>query len=168
MNVDPYAADAAVKLAVNLTETLSKNTVSYVINKREQIKLNNEKDTIIREYEELTNRLMDDNSQFENIAKSYKAMYEQIEITPENLEYLQNTIRGVLSIISGQSETTKDQEDGFEMLLDLVTVDTLKTMQLLGFNYKKAIGEPLTEICAEKIKNWGNLNSKQNGNGKRK
>ena len=26
----------------------------------------------------------------------------------------------------------------------MISVDTLKTMQLLGFNYKAAIGEPLT------------------------
>lgn len=33
---------------------------------------------------------------------------------------------------------------------------TLKTMQLLGFNYKAAIGEPLTEICANAISKLGN------------
>ncbi len=26
----------------------------------------------------------------------------------------------------------------------MISVDTLKTMQLIGFNYKSAIGEPLT------------------------
>lgn len=28
--------------------------------------------------------------------------------------------------------------------MELISVDTLKTMQLIGFNYKTAIGEPLT------------------------
>lgn len=41
--------------------------------------------------------------------------------------------------------------DSFEMIKDLISVDTLKTMQLLGFNYKAAIGEPLTELCASAI-----------------
>ena len=39
---------------------------------------------------------------------------------------------------------------------ELISVDTLKTMQLLGFNYKAAIGEPLTEICANAISKLGN------------
>lgn len=39
---------------------------------------------------------------------------------------------------------------------ELISVDTLKTMQLLGFNYKAAIGEPLTKICAEAITKIGN------------
>lgn len=34
-------------------------------------------------------------------------------------------------------------------------MDTLKTMQLLGFNYKAAIGEPLTQICAKAITSFG-------------
>ena len=29
-------------------------------------------------------------------------------------------------------------------------------MQLIGFNYKAAIGEPLTLLCAEKIKSLSN------------
>lgn len=39
------------------------------------------------------------------------------------------------------------------MLIDFIQVDTLRTMQLLGFNYKKAIGEPLTKLCADAISN---------------
>ena len=37
--------------------------------------------------------------------------------------------------------------------------DTLKSMQLLGFNYKAAIGEPLTQLCANAITVWGNKNN---------
>jgi len=50
--------------------------------------------------------------------------------------------------------------------LDLLNKDTLKTMQLIGFNYKEAIGRPLTEICADALhqklqltKNKANSNS---------
>ena len=46
-------------------------------------------------------------------------------------------------------------------------MDTLKTMQLLGFNYKAAIGEPLTQICANAITNLGNK-QKTNSNQQKK
>ena len=36
------------------------------------------------------------------------------------------------------------QVESYEQIKELISVDTLKTMQLLGFNYKAAIGEPLT------------------------
>ena len=45
-----------------------------------------------------------------------------------------------------------------EQIKELISVDTLKTMQLLGFNYKAAIGEPLTQICADAISNMGSKN----------
>ena len=45
--------------------------------------------------------------------------------------------------------------DSFSKIKDLIMVDTLKSMQLLGFNYKKTIGEPLTDLCANKISSIG-------------
>ena len=50
----------------------------------------------------------------------------------------------------------QSQVESYEQLKELISVDTLKTMQLLGFNYKAAIGEPLTEICANAISKLGN------------
>jgi len=38
---------------------------------------------------------------------------------------------------------------------------------MLGFNYKAAIGEPLTRICANAISNWGNK-PKYNSNNPKK
>ncbi|MCD5417299.1 hypothetical protein LR021_02885 [Candidatus Bipolaricaulota bacterium] len=38
-----------------------------------------------------------------------------------------------------------------EQIKELISIDTLKTIQLLGFNYKAAIGEPLTQLCANAI-----------------
>jgi hypothetical protein len=35
-------------------------------------------------------------------------------------------------------------------------------MQLLGFNYKAAIGEPLTELCANAILSKGKSHNKTN------
>lgn len=43
--------------------------------------------------------------------------------------------------------------ESFESLKSLISADTLKAMQLLGFDYKKAIGDPLTEACARAITN---------------
>lgn len=51
--------------------------------------------------------------------------------------------------------------DSLNGIKELISKDVLKTMQLLGFNYKAAIGEPLTEICANKIKGIANTSKKQ-------
>ena len=72
---------------------------------------------------------------------------------------------GIIKTFQLASAVTKGEEEiaqataqveSYEQIKELISVDTLKTMQLLGFNYKAAIGEPLTQICANAISNIGN------------
>lgn len=71
----------------------------------------------------------------------------------------------------GEDEVQKvnAQVDSYEQIKELISIDTLKTMQLLGFNYKAAIGEPLTQICAKAISSFGDKkNTVSNKNTNRK
>ena len=97
------------------------------------------------------------------IAQSYKSELEKVVISDEDIQHLHNTVSNILEIIKsiqianalpkGEDEIAKvkSQVESYEQIKELISVDTLKTMQLLGFNYKAAIGEPLTEICANAI-----------------
>ena len=102
------------------------------------------------------------------IAQSYKSELEKVVISDEDIQHLHNTVSNILEIIKsiqiasalpkGEDEIAKvkSQVESYEQIKELISVDTLKTMQLLGFNYKAAIGEPLTEICANAISKLGN------------
>ena len=70
-------------------------------------------------------------------------------------------LTGVMGKSEIEKEKVKAQVDGYEQIKELISVDTLKTMQLLGFNYKAAIGEPLTHLCANAIAGWGNKSNAQ-------
>ena len=78
-------------------------------------------------------------------------------ISDEDIKHLHNTISRVLDIlrletpVSGNADDNYDPYGHFESAKELINMDTLKTMQLLGFNYKAAIGEPLTQLCANAI-----------------
>lgn len=61
-----------------------------------------------------------------------------------------------------------NQENNMIGLVKLLDKDTLKTMQLLGFNYKAAIGAPLTEACSEAIRTKLSFNTKNSNSNKRK
>lgn len=74
------------------------------------------------------------------------------------------TIGRVLQIFAGMNANSNIT--AFEPLKNLISIDTLKAMQLIGFNYKEAIGEPLTHACANAIKN--KLAPKNNFNERRK
>jgi len=76
---------------------------------------------------------------------------------------LHNTLERVISLLSSFTSVEDGKEDSMKQLVALLNKDTLKTMQLLGFNYKEAIGEPLTEVCSNAIRNkLGGLSSKKN------
>jgi hypothetical protein len=156
MTVDPEL----VNLGVRLAETTVKGTWSKVSDKIRQIKTDKDKDSQIRRYDELVKSLVDEKSEIEDIAKAYKEQLEKITISDSDIESLHHTVESIVNIIIGAgftgSETdTEKQEskDSINALLALLNSDTLKTLQLLGYNYKEAIGIPLTEVTADFISN---------------
>lgn len=48
-------------------------------------------------------------------------------------------------------ETREAVDKQIKALKTLLSEETIKILQLLGFNFKRAIGEPLTEILRNKI-----------------
>ncbi|QRV01767.1 hypothetical protein JTE88_06645 [Arcanobacterium phocisimile] len=111
-------------------------------------------DEMCNSYEEIINELIQDRSQAIAIAQAYQAELERYTISDDDIKHLHNTIAHALNLLSQFSPDSNI--DGLESISSLISVDTLKAMQLLGFNYKTAIGEPLTNACAEFIeKNLG-------------
>lgn len=100
------------------------------------------------------------------IAQAYKAELDRIVISDEDIAHLHATISRLLDLIKVFSPETPVET--FASAKDLISIDTLKTMQLLGFNYKAAIGEPLTQLCANAISNIGRNNAKQQNSNKSK
>lgn len=143
----------------------------------------------INAYEDAFNKLIHENQELKSIALRYKDEYDQIYLNEKDIEYLQktatrlinmfmpkvddeskrklheslltqgNTEEQVNNYIKQWAQKQEYQRASFEQLVDLIQVDTLRTMQLLGFNYRKAIGEPLTEITARSIANSFSENS---------
>lgn len=141
--------DYIVQLGLQLTELAFKGTVSKIQQKIETTKsLKNDKKTL-ELYDEIVNELIEDRAEAIRIAQTYKIELDKYEISDKDIEHLHNTLTKILNIIQEMSPGV--DLSSFENFKELVNVDTLKAMQLVGFNYKKAIGEPLTELCSRKI-----------------
>ena len=154
--------DQIIQLGARLLELAGKQTYNWVTTKMQLAK---QKDTMAEQqtaYEEIIMELLNGKHEMEQIAREYKRLYDQISISDEDIEYLQKTIRRVLDVLLNQTPYTKTEDvESYEMLINLINKDTLKTMQLLGFNYKEAIGEPLTEITSSAIYGAFNKNTKK-------
>ena len=137
-----------VELGAQLGILAAKNTASTIYNKISVLKLKKADEKTIAEYEEIINDLITEKQELIRIANAYKQQYENINISDEDMEYLHNTLRIVLESTSPDGKT----DENLSVALAFLNKDTLKTMQLIGFNYKEGIGRPLTELCEEWIK----------------
>ena len=106
-------------------------------------------------YENILNGLLNERAEALRIAQAYRDELEKVEISDEDIEHLHNTVERLIEIIKNflikqnngeDNQEIQEQISSFEQIKELISVDTLKTMQLLGFNYKQAIGDPLTMI----------------------
>lgn len=144
---------ALVDLGVQLTTLAVKRTATAVTNKIKTTKEVRDADKLRNVYDEIVNELLNERDEAVRIAQAYRSELERIVISDEDIKHLESTVTNVLEILKGFSPDMP--VDSFEQFKSLISVDTLKTMQLLGFNYKAAIGEPLTNICADAIHSLG-------------
>ncbi len=148
------------KMGMDLTELAVKSTATAIHGKIESVKKEKNIETVRNTYDEIVNQLLSEREESIRIAQAYKEELEKVVISDQDIEHLHNTVTKMLEILKLMSPQN-EAINSFEMLKELISIDTLKTMQLLGFNYKAAIGEPLTELCANAI---GNLGKKERNN----
>ena len=156
-----------VEMGASLAELVIKGTASAVNKKIRAAKEIKDSEKLRIMYDELINEVLQEREEAVRIALVYKAELDRIEISDKDIEHLHNTVSRVLEIIKaiqlagtlGKPESEREKIEIQEQIKELISVDTLKSMQLLGFNYKAAIGEPLTQLCANAITGWGNKNN---------
>ncbi|MDU1213465.1 hypothetical protein [Finegoldia magna] len=148
-----------IDLGIRLGELAFVNTTSFVSTKIKSFK--NEKDIqkLKNNYEEIINQLLDEKQEAIRIAQAYREEVENTNISDDKIDYLHNTVAKALKVLDSYSG---DKEMEVTDIVKLIDKDVLKTMQLLGFNYKDAIGQPLTDLCRDYINSKSISNSYQN------
>lgn len=142
---DIYIAEL-LGLGVALTELAVKGTATAISSKIKTVKEEKNVDKVRATYDEIINELLSEREEAVRIAQSYKSELEKVVISDEDIQHLHNTVTRILELVkkSQGNGDVNNQIQAYEQIKELISVDTLKTMQLLGFNYKAAIGEPLT------------------------
>lgn len=148
--MDDQFAAAIANTGTQLAVLAAKGTAATVSNKFQAIRNKKNLDEVCNSYEEIINELVAERAQAISIANAYESELKRYEITDDDIEHLQQTIGNALDILNSFSPDS--DVAALEQFKSLVSVNTLKAMQLLGFDYKKAIGDPLTEVCADAIR----------------
>lgn len=154
--MDATYTTALVEMGTSLATLAVKGTASAINYKIKSIKDEKNLDKVRATYDEIINELISEREEAVRIAQAYKHEVDRYEISDEDISHLQGTVERALEILREMSPNV--DFDSFEQFKELISVDTLKAIQLLGFNFKAAIGEPLTKLCADAILNRANKN----------
>jgi hypothetical protein len=156
MDVPPEVLQAGV----NLTESMARNTAAMIMNKIRAAKESGRTEESIAALEEIINELQADKQELVSIAQSYKAELISQQLNSGDVRYIVETlfplIRQLVEASSGGDEEKLEQ---LEAMKPFLSVETVNVLQLLGFNFRKAIGEPLTALCEGLILKQVNNNS---------
>lgn len=147
------------QLGANLVKATARNGASIIIDKIRISKAKKETKETISELEEIIYDLLNDKSEIQRIAQAYEQELVSQKITENDIEYITDNLLPILSDLV--PEENQKQLNGIKKIL---SVETLTIMQLIGFNYKQAIGEPLTLLLRKFIEAQTPMDPKTNAN----
>ncbi len=159
MHIDPHTAQDIADLGVRLSEATVRNTAGAIRDKIKAIKTNREQRGVIQELEELIRDLIDDKAELEQIARAYKDKFIAQQISQEDIEYITETVIPILKELIAQTPSNEtnaavsvaSMEKTLDILESILSVEMFTVLQLVGFNFKQAIGEPLTLLLQKFI-----------------
>jgi hypothetical protein len=144
MDVPPEVLQAGV----NLAESMTRNTAAMVMNKIRAAKESGRNEESIAALEEIINELQADKQELVSIAQSYKAELISQQLNSGDVHYIVETLFPLIKqLVEASSGGDEEKLDQLEAMKPFLSVETVNVLQLLGFNFRKAIGEPLTALC---------------------
>lgn len=143
-----------ITLGTELATIAGRKSVEAIFDKIRTIKQTGNKDQIISNLEEIINELIADKNSLIQISQAYEEKLITQKITENEIEYITKSVIPLLEEFFAQNEDGEGEklQDGLNVIKPLLSKETFNIMQILGFNFKKAVGEPLTELLASYIR----------------
>lgn len=148
----PDLTPELVNIGSSLAKVSATNGASIVAEKIRSIKTSNRSEATISGLEELVQDLVNEKAELVRIAQSYKQELTNKGLTAGDVQYISSEIIPLIeSFIDDESEDAESQRKMIEKIEPVLSIQTINILQLLGFDFKKAVGEPLTRLCESLI-----------------
>lgn len=145
-------------LIAKTADVFLKNTTETIFTRIDVAKKEGDREKAILKLEEIINDLLDDRAKLNQIIKKYEEILSVQRISDEDINYITDNIIPILSKLftsgimkKNNNITTDDINEIMELLKPLFSIEIFKILQLLGFNFKEAIGIPLTQLIKNSI-----------------
>lgn len=161
--------NTALTLSAKLTEIAFRNTSEAISNKIAASKAKRVDKETINDLQEIINNLIKDKNDLITISRTYEEEFIMRQISENDLKYitenlipvLKNFLHELMSSKLVQNENIISNEEFtslINILSPMLSTETFKILQLLGFDFKSAIGEPLTLLIKNLILSKSNIN----------
>lgn len=155
MNMDPNLS----AMMTHLAELAIPSATATIYNKVEAIIKGKATEQTVNELRQIINDLIKERNDLVGIAQAYEQELVAQQISDDNIQYIIDSVLPVLKVFvekmpddNDEKAARKEQaEEALDIIEQLLSVDMLTVLQVLGFNYKKAIGEPLTIVLQKLI-----------------
>lgn len=154
-----------LQLGTQLTASMARNGSAMIMDKIRSMRASGRLEDTIAGLEEIINDLQEDKRELVQIAQAYQSELVSQQLAPGDIRYIADTLIPLLEQLAGASAEESDGNDEaaaadakkqeslkqLELMKSLLSVETANVLQLLGFNFRRAIGEPLTTLCESLI-----------------
>lgn len=145
-------APEVLQAGVNLAESMARNSGTLIWNRIRAARDSGRHEEAITALEEIINELLADKQELVSIAKSYQSELVAQQLTAGDVQYIVGTLFPLVKqLMEASSGEDTEKLEQLEALKPFLSVETVNVLQLLGFNFRKAIGEPLTALCENLI-----------------
>ncbi|MGL5823825.1 MAG: hypothetical protein ACRCYU_03145 [Nocardioides sp.] len=137
-------------LAASLAASAVRNTASIAFSRIAAIRSRRNDQEAVAELTQLVNELIADKAELISIAQAFEQELISQRISDADIAYITDELVPVAEKLIGLSG---DDETGetMEVIKSLITTETVTIMQLVGFNFRQAVGDPLTQLVAQLI-----------------
>lgn len=148
-----------IRLSAELTKMIASSSISIIFDKISAIKNKKDNEEIINSLQEIINQLIADKNTLIQIAQAFEQELISQKISDEEITYITTEIVPLFKKLLENNENDEKLNEQIDMLTSLLSKETFSILQLLGFNFKKAIGEPLTIFVRDLVLSKKPVNS---------
>jgi hypothetical protein len=145
--IDPNVSELTTQLA----EIVTRNAASAVTSRISAIRARKLDQQAMNELIELVNDLIADKNELIGVATAFEQELVAQRISDKDITYITTTLLPVVEQLANFADDAEEARGALDAIKSLVTPETLTIMQLVGFNFRRAIGEPLTTLIERLI-----------------
>lgn len=139
-------------MLTRLAELAIRNSAGAIYTRIQSVRARKTDEATVNELVEIINELVDEKSQLIAIARALEDQLVAQRISDTELAFItSNLVPTIEKLMDMVDEPERPGVEVVEALKSLLATETFEILQLVGFNFKAAIGQPLTDIVERLI-----------------